>query len=103
MYNQNQIDIEKYAQDILANDFPTGIFMIDDNWQKYYGNFEFKPDKFPDAAGMIDRLNKQGFKVMLWIAPFVSADSPEYRLLAKKGYLVKALTPCPLLKYPLFS
>lgn len=89
MYNQNQIDIEKYAQDILSNDFPTGIFMIDDNWQKYYGNFEFKPEKFPDAAGMIDRLHKQGFKVMLWIAPFVSADSPEYRLLVKKGYLVK--------------
>lgn len=84
MYNQNQIDIEKYAQDILANDFPTGIFMIDDNWQKYYGNFDFKPEKFPDAAGMIDRLHKQGFKVMLWIAPFVSADSPEYSFVGKK-------------------
>lgn len=33
MYNQNQVDIERYAQDILANNFPTGIFMIDDNWQ----------------------------------------------------------------------
>lgn len=38
MYNQNQADIEKYAWDILTNGFPTGIFMIDDNWQKYYGN-----------------------------------------------------------------
>lgn len=28
MYNQNQVDIERYAQDILANNFPTGIFMI---------------------------------------------------------------------------
>lgn len=31
MYNQNQEDIEKYARNILANNFPTGIFMIDDN------------------------------------------------------------------------
>lgn len=89
MYNQNQADIEKYARDVLANNFPAGIFMIDDNWQKYYGNFDFKPDKFPDAAGMIARLHRQGFKVMLWVCPFVSPDSPEYRLLAKKGYLVK--------------
>ena len=89
MYNQNHADIEKYAWDILTNGFPTGIFMIDDNWQKYYGNFEFKPDKFPDPAGMITRLHEQGFKVMLWICPFVSPDSPEFRLLAKKGYLVK--------------
>ena len=33
--------------------------------------------KFPDPAGMIERLHKQGFKVMVWISPFVSADSPE--------------------------
>ncbi|GAB6010435.1 glycoside hydrolase family 31 protein, partial [Dysgonomonas reticulitermitis] len=31
----------------------------------------------------------KGFKVMLWICPFVSADSPEYRELASKGYLIK--------------
>ncbi len=84
MYNQNQVDIERYAQDILANNFPTGIFMIDDNWQKYYGNFDFKQEKFPDPAGMIERLHKQGFKVMVWISPFVSADSPEYRFFGSK-------------------
>lgn len=89
MYNQNQADVETYAQNILANNFPTGIFMIDDNWQKHYGNFDFKPEEFPDPAGMITRLHKQGFKVMVWISPFVSADSPEYRLLAKKGYLLR--------------
>jgi alpha-glucosidase len=63
--------------------------MIDDNWQKYYGNFEFKPDKFPDPKAMTDKLHNAGFKIMLWICPFVSADSPEYRLLRSKGYLLK--------------
>jgi alpha-glucosidase len=63
--------------------------MIDDNWQKYYGNFDFKPDKFPDPRGMTDRLHTQGFKVMLWICPFVSGDSPEFRELEKMDYLVK--------------
>ena len=88
IYNQNQADIMRYAGDIVANGFPTdAVFMIDDNWQKYYGNFEFKPDRFPDPAQMISQLHRMGFKVMLWLSPFVSPDSPEYRELQKIGAL----------------
>ena len=90
MYDQNQEDIIKYADDIISNGFPKGVLMIDDNWQKYYGNFDFKPDKFPDPEGMVKRLHEQGFKIMLWVCPFVSADSPEFRELAGKNYLLKA-------------
>ncbi len=89
MYNQNQVDILKYADDAIKNGFPAGVFMVDDNWQKYYGNFEFKPDRFPDPKAMVDRLHGQGFRIMLWVCPFVSADSPEFRELHRKGYLVK--------------
>ena len=89
IYNQNQEDILKYAHSIVDNGFPTGILMIDDNWQKYYGNFEFRPDRFPDPKGMIDELHALGFKVMLWVCPFVSPDSQEFRWLREKGYLVK--------------
>lgn len=89
IYNQNQEDILKYAHSIVDNGFPTGILMIDDNWQKYYGNFEFRPDRFPDPKGMIDELHALGFKVMLWVCPFVSPDSQEFRWLREKDYLVK--------------
>ena len=89
MYNQNQADIMKYAQNIIDNSFPEGILMIDDNWQKYYGNFEFKPDRFPDPKSMVKQLHDMGFKIMLWVCPFVSADSPEYRFLKSKNYLLK--------------
>ena len=90
IYNQNQEDILKYAHSIIDNGFPAGILMIDDNWQKYYGNFEFKPDRFPDPAGMIAELHGLGFKVMLWVSPFVSPDSVEYRYFRDKGYLVRS-------------
>lgn len=89
MYNQNQADILKYADAILANNFPVGVLMIDDNWQRYYGNFDFRAEKFPDPKAMVKRLHDQGFKVMLWISPFVSPDSQEYRMLEEKGYLIK--------------
>lgn len=89
MYNQNQADIMAYAGNVLKNGFPTGVFMVDDNWQKYYGNFDFKPERFPDPKGMVEQLHRDGFRIMLWVCPFVSPDSPEFRDLQKKGYLIK--------------
>lgn len=63
--------------------------MIDDNWQKDYGNFNFRPDKFPNPKAMVDELHAMGFKVMLWVSPFVSPDSEEFRYLKTKGIWIK--------------
>ncbi len=87
-YNQNQEKILKYANDIIKNKFPTGVFMIDDIWSKDYGNFEFDPSKFPNPKAMVDELHANGFKVMLWLTPFVSPDSKEFEYLAKHKALV---------------
>lgn len=89
MYNQNQADILRYAHAVIDNGFPAGVLMIDDNWQRYYGNFQFKAERFPDAKAMIDELHRLGFKVMVWVCPFVSPDSPEYRELEEKGFLLR--------------
>lgn len=89
MYNQNQKDILNYANQILENKFPTGILMVDDNWQRYYGNFEFKAERFEAPKAMNDNLHKLGFDIMLWVCPFVSPDTPEFREMRDKGYLLK--------------
>lgn len=73
-YNQNQEDILKYAHSILDNGFPPGVLMIDDTWQEDYGNWNFHPKRFPHPKKMMDELHQMGFKVILWICPFVSPD-----------------------------
>jgi len=84
-YNQNQEDVLRYARDIVKNNLPTGVLMIDDTWQEDYGIWDFHPGNFPDPGAMIDELHQMGFKVMLWMCPFVSADqSVLYRELTKK-------------------
>jgi alpha-glucosidase len=87
-YDQNETDIRKYADDIVRNGFPTGVIMIDDNWQDRYGTWNFDCEKFSDPKGMIENLHKMGFKVMLWVVPFISSDSPIYRKLAEKKMLI---------------
>jgi alpha-glucosidase (family GH31 glycosyl hydrolase) len=85
VYNQNQKDVLSYAKAIIDNGFPPGVIMIDDNWADYYGRFDFRSDRFTDAAVMVDSLHHLGFKVMLWVSPFVSPDTEVFReLLAKR-------------------
>ena len=88
MYDQNEEDILNYAQGIIDNGYPPGVLMIDDNWQYDYGDWDFSPRRFKDPKGMIEKLHAMGFKVMLWVCPFISADSEEFRYLAKEGMLL---------------
>jgi len=74
MYNQNQEGVLEYARGILANGLPAGVIMIDDTWQEDYGKWNFHPGRFSDPKAMCDELHRMGFKVMLWICPFVSMD-----------------------------
>lgn len=88
VYNQNQDDILKYAHAIIDNGFPPGVLMIDDNWAPYYGKFEFRKDRFSNPKKMMDELHALGFKVMIWVSPFVSPDSEIFRELKQKKYLL---------------
>jgi len=73
-YNQNQADVLKYARGIIDHGFPPGVLMIDDTWQEDYGLWKFHPGRFPNPKEMVEKLHAMGFKVMLWVCPFVSAD-----------------------------
>ena len=74
MYDQNQEGVLNYARGILDNGLPPGIIMIDDTWQEDYGKWNFHPGRFSDPKAMCDELHEMGFKVMLWVCPFVSMD-----------------------------
>ena len=88
MYDQNEDDIMDYAEAIIENGYPPGVLMIDDNWQEDYGTWKFSSRRFNDPKSMIKRLHKMGFKVMMWMCPFVSADSADFRQLAQDGLLI---------------
>lgn len=73
-YHENQADVLKYAQGIIDNGFTPGVITIDAGWQEDYGVWKFHLGRFPKPKEMIDQLHREGFKVMLWICPFVIAD-----------------------------
>lgn len=89
LYEPTQAKVLAYAKAVLEHGMPPGVIMIDDNWHEPYGTWRFHSGKFPDPKGMIDELHAMGFKVMLWVCPFVSPDSRTFRELEGKGYLLK--------------
>ena len=73
-YHPAQQAVLDYAQEILDHGFAPGILIIDEGWQKGYGQWQFDPAAFPDPGAMVKRLHDMGFKVLLWIVPTVRPD-----------------------------
>lgn len=92
VFDQSEERILNYARNLVAAGYPPGVIMIDDNWQEDYGLWEFSPRRFKNPKAMIRELHGLGFKVMLWVCPFVSADMPVYRELLRDGCLVRDTT-----------
>ncbi len=78
-YYKNEINhakILKYAQQVASHKFPRSLFIIEDNWTPSYGDMDFDYRKFPRALDMVKRLKMLGFKVSLWVHPFVTVRTP---------------------------
>ncbi|GAA4969234.1 glycoside hydrolase family 31 protein [Yinghuangia aomiensis] len=89
VFEPTQQKVLDYAERLLAEGFPPGVLMIDDQWSNDYGNWTFHPGRFPDPAGMVAELHRLGFEVMLWLVPYVTPDSPTARTLNDAGLLLR--------------
>lgn len=85
-YNQNEDAVLRYAQSFIDNGVKPGVLMIDCFWQTdAFGPWTFHAARFRDPKGMSDKLHAMGYKLMLWMAPFVTLDSMPYRYLRDNG------------------
>ena len=87
-----QAKVLRYAKEILDSGLDYSVMEIDDRWQIRYGDLDFDPSKFPDPKGMVDELHEMGFKVTLWVMPFIEKRSAAYKEGLEKGYFVKRVT-----------
>ena len=81
--------VMRFADEIIANDYPYGVLEIDDRWQKHYGDIAFDLERFPNPKEMIAILHEKGFKVTAWIIPFFDPDSRAFAEGAARNYLVR--------------
>lgn len=87
-YLPTQEGVLAYVRRLLETGMPPGVVMIDDMWSADYGNWTFDPARFPDPAQMARTLHEWGCRLMLWVVPYISPDSPAFRELEAAGLLL---------------
>ena len=81
-----------FGREIAARGFSASQLEIDDKWEACYGEATFDPVKFPDPAGVVGELKTLGFRVTLWVHPFINmecADSYAEAASPPRMYLVR--------------
>ncbi|KAM6930544.1 myogenesis-regulating glycosidase-like [Xenentodon cancila] len=78
-----------YAANITRHGFTCSHLELDDRYTTDYGEFDFDPQKFPNASGMFDQLREDGFQVTLWTHPFINYDSINFGVAVEKGLFVR--------------
>lgn len=89
LFAPTQEGVLRYAQAVLDHGFPPGVLMIDDRWHEDYGTWTFHSGRFPDPAAMLAELHRMGFKVMVWLVPYITPDSEVFRELRDAGLLIR--------------
>ncbi len=70
---------------------PAAVKLIDAAWESELNDFQFNTN-FPDPQGLISEARKLGYRIILWIAPWMVRDdppSPIYNYCAENGFLIK--------------
>ncbi|XP_057323248.1 myogenesis-regulating glycosidase [Microplitis mediator] len=89
--NVSEKVVNDFADEIVKNKFNNSQLEIDDNWETCYGSAVFDPVKFPNVTRMTQSLKRKGFRVTLWIHPFINKNcNPAYSEALKNGYFVKS-------------
>lgn len=88
-YRPTQEGVLAYVRRLLDAGLPPGVVMIDDMWSVDYGNWSFDAARFPDPARMVRTLHDWGCRLMLWVVPYISPDSPAFRELEAAGLLLR--------------
>ncbi|GAA1652625.1 alpha-xylosidase [Nonomuraea maheshkhaliensis] len=78
------------ARTIRERGIPCDVLHLDTYWQSdgRWSEMRWDPVNFPDPEGMLAELAEMGFKVCLWMNPYISHLSPVFQEAAEAGYLL---------------
>lgn len=89
----NQDIVKEYANEIVTNEFENAQLDIDDFWEDCYGSLTINTTNFPDMKALTTELKDMGFRVTMWIHPFINKNcQPWYDDAKRMGYLMHDYT-----------
>src|SRR5262249_42169065 len=79
------------ARLIREQQVPCDILHLDCYWQRFgrWSELLWDAEMFPDPASLLAQLKEMGFKVCLWINPYIGIESERFAEASSKGYFLK--------------
>lgn len=90
-FEANRNSMEECAKKVRDKKIPCDVMHFDCFWLRdnMWCDFEWDENNYPNAEEMIQGLKDQGFKVCLWINPYVSERSDMFKEGVDKEYFIK--------------
>ena len=99
----NESIVMEFANNIISNGFDNSQLEIDDKWEACYGDAKFDLTKFPDPARLVTNLKAKGFRVTLWIHPFVNLECESFGIATNPTSVYVVRDPKVTNYFPPFS
>ncbi|MCH7408116.1 alpha-xylosidase [Belliella sp. DSM 111904] len=73
-------EVYEICDRLRQEDYPCDVIHLDTGWFKtdWLCEWEFNPERFPDPAGFMQRLRKDGYKVSLWQMPYIAKEAAQH-------------------------
>lgn len=83
--------VAEFADSILQHGFINNSQLeINDKWEICYGSLRVDRKKFPNMKELVSELSNKGFKVTIWLHPFINQDcNPFFQTAKDLDYFVK--------------
>ncbi len=92
---RSQEEVLSVARELRQRGYPADVIHVDPpwmgNWRKYgcdTVDFQWDVSAFPDPKGMVEELHRMGFRLSLWINPYIEPGTELWRRLER--HLVKS-------------
>ncbi|HEX4255357.1 MAG TPA: TIM-barrel domain-containing protein, partial [Streptosporangiaceae bacterium] len=87
----NQESLLARARQMRRDGFPADVLHVDPFWQRpgCWSDLAWDRDTFPDPRAMTAELRELGFRLCLWINPYISVQSPRFAEASRAGYFLR--------------
>jgi len=71
----NGPDTDAFVSGFQDRDIPVGVVVLDSPWETHYNTFVPNEERYPDFAGMVQRLRDDDIRLVLWVTQMVNESS----------------------------
>ncbi len=72
--------VDELLEGYAAHDIPVRTIVIDSPWSLRYNDFKIDKDLYPDPKTWFEKLQKQGYRVVLWMTTMVDSYNKDTKI-----------------------